>query len=180
MSSLTLLGDTSGSVILQAPAVAGSGTVTLPTTGGIVRTTTTPGSILQVIQTTNTAATGTTGTSFIATTLTATITPSSASNKILIFYSGPSYTTGATYVYSTLYRNASVNLGFGGASALSVTGNNPGTYDTTVSTMYLDSPATTSAITYTVYIKTSGGGASGIWGDVGNCGQVMILQEVAA
>lgn len=47
MSSLTLLGDTSGSVILQAPAVAGSGTVTLPTTGGTIRTTTTPGTVLQ-------------------------------------------------------------------------------------------------------------------------------------
>lgn len=48
MSSLTLLGDTSGSVILQAPAVAGSGTVTLPTVGGTIRTTTTPGSVLQI------------------------------------------------------------------------------------------------------------------------------------
>jgi len=48
MSSLTILGDTSGSVVLAAPAVAGSNTVTLPTTGGTVRTTTTPGTILQV------------------------------------------------------------------------------------------------------------------------------------
>jgi hypothetical protein len=32
MSSLTILGDTSGSVLLQAPAVAGSPTVTLPAT----------------------------------------------------------------------------------------------------------------------------------------------------
>jgi hypothetical protein len=32
MSSLTILGDTSGSVVLQAPAVSGSTTLTLPTT----------------------------------------------------------------------------------------------------------------------------------------------------
>jgi hypothetical protein len=32
MSNLTILGDTSGSVVLQAPAVAGSPTLTLPTT----------------------------------------------------------------------------------------------------------------------------------------------------
>jgi hypothetical protein len=34
MSSLTILGDTSGSVILQAPAVSGSTTITLPATTG--------------------------------------------------------------------------------------------------------------------------------------------------
>jgi hypothetical protein len=34
MSSLLILGDTSGSVLLQAPAVAGSGTLTLPTGTG--------------------------------------------------------------------------------------------------------------------------------------------------
>jgi len=31
MSSITLLGDTSGSIVVAAPAVAGSGTLTLPT-----------------------------------------------------------------------------------------------------------------------------------------------------
>jgi hypothetical protein len=36
MSNLTILGDTSGSVLIQAPAVAGSGTLTLPTTSGTV------------------------------------------------------------------------------------------------------------------------------------------------
>jgi len=34
MSSISILGDTSGSVLLQAPAVAGSPTLTLPTTTG--------------------------------------------------------------------------------------------------------------------------------------------------
>jgi len=34
MTSLTLLGDTSGSVVLDAPAVAGSTVLTLPTTSG--------------------------------------------------------------------------------------------------------------------------------------------------
>jgi hypothetical protein len=34
MSSLTILGDTSGSVVLQAPAVSGSTVLTLPTTSG--------------------------------------------------------------------------------------------------------------------------------------------------
>lgn len=36
MSNLTILGDTSGSVVLQAPAVSGSTTLTLPATTGTV------------------------------------------------------------------------------------------------------------------------------------------------
>jgi hypothetical protein len=39
MSSVTISGDTSGSIILQAPSVAGSTTLTLPTTSGTVLTT---------------------------------------------------------------------------------------------------------------------------------------------
>ena len=35
MSSVTISGDTSGSIILQAPAVSGSTTLTLPTTSAI-------------------------------------------------------------------------------------------------------------------------------------------------
>jgi hypothetical protein len=39
MSSVTISGDTSGSIILQAPSVSGSTTLTLPTTSGTVLTT---------------------------------------------------------------------------------------------------------------------------------------------
>ncbi len=39
MSSITISGDTSGSIILQAPSVSGSTTLTLPTTSGTVLTT---------------------------------------------------------------------------------------------------------------------------------------------
>jgi hypothetical protein len=39
MSSISIAGDTSGSIILQAPAVSGSTTLTLPTTSGTVLTT---------------------------------------------------------------------------------------------------------------------------------------------
>ena len=39
MTSLTLLGDTSGPVVLDAPAVSGSTVLTLPTTSGTILTT---------------------------------------------------------------------------------------------------------------------------------------------
>lgn len=38
MSSLTILGDTSGSIVLDAPAVSGSTVLTLPTTSGTLIT----------------------------------------------------------------------------------------------------------------------------------------------
>ena len=178
MSSVSIAGDTSGSILLAAPAVAGSSTLTLPTTGGTVLSNKTPGCILQVVMGTATAGFSTTSTSYVATNLSATITPSSATSKILISFSGPAYSLATNYVFLTVYRNNSVNLGFGGSSGLATTGNNPGTYDTSVASMYLDSPATTSAVTYTVYLKT--GNSTAYFGDASNCGQVMILQEVAA
>ena len=42
MSSVVIAGDTSGSVTLQAPAVAGTTTLTLPATSGTVLTTSSP------------------------------------------------------------------------------------------------------------------------------------------
>jgi hypothetical protein len=52
MSSISLNGDTSGSIIVQAPAIAGSGTLTLPTGTGTLLSTTAPktGSVIQVVQ----------------------------------------------------------------------------------------------------------------------------------
>ena len=137
------------------------------------------GTVLQVVQSTATASFSTSGTTYVATGLTATITPSSTSSKVLISFTGPAYSGGTNYVYLTVYRNGVTNLGLGSIAALATTGNNPGTYDTSVTSMYLDSPATTSATTYTVYVKSSGGN-NAVFGDVSNCGQVMILQEVAA
>lgn len=178
MSSVSIAGDTSGSILLAAPDVAGSSTLTLPTTGGTVLSNKTPGCILQVVMGTATAGFVTTSTSYVATNLSATITPTSATSKILIFFTGPSYSLSVNYAYTTVYRNGTTNLGFGGAAGLGITGNNPETYDTSVTGMYLDSPATTSATTYTVYLKTSA--SSAYFGDSGGTGQVMILQEVAA
>jgi hypothetical protein len=135
------------------------------------------GCVLQVVMGTATAGFSTTSTSYVATNLSATITPTSATSKILIFFTGPSYSLSVNYAFTTVYRNGTTNLGIGASAGLAVTGNNPGTYDTSVTGMYLDSPATTSAITYTVYLKTSA--STAYFGDSGNIGQVMILQEIA-
>ena len=122
------------------------GTVTLPT-----------GSILQVVTATTGTNTQVTSTSYTDTTLTASITPSSASNKVLILVSqqcqGERSTNSEFGVYVQLLRDAtSVNI----IEPLSLgAGTDAGGklgMRTIGAMAHLDSPSTTSAITY----KTQG------------------------
>jgi hypothetical protein len=115
------------------------------------------GKVLQVVTATDSANRSTTSASFVtaSNTLSVTITPSSASNKILIMVDTGAYNTGTGDYYLTIYRDAT-NIGtgngmlyIGGVSNL-VAGCNMHN---------LDSPSTTSAITYQVYIKISSGTA---------------------
>jgi hypothetical protein len=112
--------------------------------------------VLQVVTGTTTSNTSTTSTSFVATNLEVSITPSSASNKILIVSHGSGSATSGNESYITLYRDAT-NLGnetygminWGSATAAMAEG---------FGLTYLDAPNTTSAITYKYYFKVSGGG----------------------
>ena len=113
-----------------------------------------PGQILQVVTATDSTERTTTSTSFVAAsnTLSVSITPSSASNKIFVTcsmsYGSP---TGTHSIFLTLFRD-STNLGeptrgfgnlFSGSS-----------YNYAHATLQiLDSPNTTSAITYQPYFK---------------------------
>ena len=179
MSKLVLSGDTSGSVTLDAPAVSGTTTLTLPTTSGTVLTNGTnsnfpSGSILQVVQGTYATQGSTTSTSYVTTNLTASITPSSSSNKVLVTVSlnGVQSPT-SNYFWSTLYRNATdlapTANGFGWSyGSANITGGN-------LTFSYLDSPSTTSSTSYTSYIKVVGGTC--YW-CVSGVIATIILQEV--
>jgi hypothetical protein len=151
MSSLTILGDTSGSVVLAAPAVAGSTTLTLPATSGTVLTTGSTGCILQVVQGTTTGNTTSTSSTYVTTGLTASITPKSATNKILVMYSAVIASAAADDTYTTIFKNGSNLLGANGAGHSWI--NYSTSLQTTVSSQYLDSPATTASTTYTIYFK---------------------------
>ena len=114
------------------------------------------GSVLQVV---NGSYSGpyfsTTSTSFVATNLTATITPKFSTSKILVLLQVEVYNDTANKGGDlTIYRNGS-NLTSGllgrmypivGQIAINIPIN------------YYDSPATTSATTYTLYIKTTNAG----------------------
>lgn len=155
MSSVVIAGDTSGSVTLSAPSVAGTTTLTLPSTSGTVVTTNTmpTGSVLQVVNTAYSTGVSSATSTYVDTGVTASITPSSTSNKILI----------TVQINGTAKQGANVNLrtrlNRGGTTILyidSLAGNDQSTAflsPGTVGTTYLDSPSTTSAITYTVQIS---------------------------
>jgi hypothetical protein len=160
MSSLTLLGDTSGSIVLDAPAVAGSSTITLPTTGGTIRTTKTPGTILQVVQGTLTGIVATSTATWGDTGLSATITPTFATSKILITvnHAGTRKVFNNTSTGHRILKNSSLLIVFESLGGYTGNTQEVGTGSTTVT--YLDSPATTSALTYKTQINSQNAASS--------------------
>jgi hypothetical protein len=158
-------GDTSGTLQIQtggttaisvsaAQAVAFSGPVSFavsPT--GILPA----GTIIQIVQSSTTTSTTTASLSDVTTTLTGSITPSSATSKILVQVNVgfilSNQATAAGYATFSLYRGASsiVSPWFGGPR---LPGTNQSIYGTPAGS-YLDSPNSTSAVTYTLFFNTN-------------------------
>ena len=142
--------DGTGTIALQNQ-LSGMTTASLPALGSAQMPT---GSLLQVVSDTANRAAATTSTSWSATGVTATITPSSTSSKILATYhSGICYQDNQLgwYGHFTIYRG-STNLG---RSSDGLTGHYLNTQSANdvgfaVSCQVLDSPNSTSALTYTV------------------------------
>ena len=120
------------------------------------------GSVLQVVTSFAQAYLSTSSTSFVDTGTETTITPSSTSSKILcLYHTGIGYQTTADvnfYVNYTLLRG-STNLGHSteGISGTYLHSGSFNDYGWNVSFNYLDSPSTTSAITYKTQIRTTAG-----------------------
>jgi hypothetical protein len=114
-------------------------------------------SVLQVVNATYSTTTNTSSSSYVTSGLTASITPTSSSNKILILVSFPCTTndTGRQLTY-TLYKNNTTNLTSSGYGQLF---SNVGNLQGVGSLSVLDSPATTSSTTYTVYFQSTTGGS---------------------
>jgi hypothetical protein len=178
MSAIVLSGDTSGTITLDAPAVAGTNTINLPAATGtlaltgaaVTRSQLPVGSVLQVVNSAFSTGISSSSSTLSDTGLTATITPTSATSKILVLVdlNGCGKDTGNTYMRTALLRGAT-NIAFLGVFE-GYTGNSSSTFYGNISTNYLDSPATTSATTYkiqyssvsnvaTVYINTGQGGS---------------------
>ena len=115
------------------------------------------GSVVQFVQGTLSLSFSTNSTSYVSTGLTASITPLFSTSKILIMYNGsiaasPRASSGS---YTTIYRN-STNLEITSTRGFNECNFAVGVnYNGNVSSAsYLDSPATTSSTTYTIYLRS--------------------------
>jgi hypothetical protein len=129
------------------------------TTGTLPKAQLPAGSVLQVVSATKTNSQTITGTSYVQISdLTATVTPSNSSNKILIsvsigFGGGTNF-----YPAFKLYRNGTpinINSVGGTGESCSFGFQNPTSAERyfQVNHQFLDSPSSTSAITYSVYVS---------------------------
>ena len=115
------------------------------------------GSVLQVVYGTTNSEISTSSSSYVATNLEATITPSSSSSKILVTYSGTFYHYSGVQASSTVYRGSTdiASVGSGQGVMRSWFENTRGFF--LHQGQLLDSPNTTSATTYKVYVKKNSG-----------------------
>jgi len=109
------------------------------------------GKVLQVLTAEKTGATFDVTTSFSDVGLSATITPSSSSSKILVLHSSPCIALGTNDAIVILLRGSTTVYNFNMYNGGSAWDACPTTFS------YLDSPSTTSAITYKIQAKKGGG-----------------------
>ena len=120
-----------------------------------------PGCILQVVQATDTNQQTVNSSTYSSqsNTLSVTITPKSASNKILVSFSSAGYNeNNGQDLHLTIFRD-STNIGHS-SYGLSRLYSNSSNIGVAMTGMKLDEPNTTSPITYQVYAKTASGGTA--------------------
>ena len=198
MASIVVTGDTSGAITIAAPAVAGTNTITLPSNTGTVITTASSGqsipkaalptgSVLQVVYAQTTTRTVGTSTSYVDISgLTASITPSSSSSKILVLinYSlGTASTTGAESPCSVNLIRGSTQV-YEITRAIDLRASTSGVGESNVyfsgGFTYLDSPATTSSTTYKCQVKQNASFGRSYDVSSGSSPSSITLLEIAA
>jgi hypothetical protein len=186
MSLVQISGNVSGTgtLTIAAPNTNSNYTLTLPTNTGTLLSTKSAGTVLQVVQGTTNTQSSTTSTTLVTTGLSTSITPSSSTSKILVLINmgdvgslnSGGGTNGAAF---GIYRGASAvvsNL----SSQISYSAINPSNLTVCgFSSTYLDSPATTSSTTYTVYFKSQGA-ATTVYSFRDNTQGSITLMEIAA
>ena len=143
------------------------------------------GGIIQILQGSTNNRVETSSQSFVATNLSATITPRRSDSKVFIMISGDCNTNADdNAIFITIYRSIGggtfANIGdstYGFAMAKSYAAR----LHSCVSINYLDSPSTTSSVEYKVYIRKSNTGSGNIEFPVNNGAQhaFITLMEVS-
>ena len=159
--------------------IDGSLGITFPVTAGSASAVqASSGRVLQVVNATYSTQTTSSSSTYSDTGLTASITPSSSSSKILIIVSqnGVSKSSGNTYVALQLLRNSTSIVVF--ETQIGYTNS---TLETNMasSTNYLDSPATISSVTYKTQFK-SPNSTNFATVQTGSSTSTITLMEIAA
>ena len=137
------------------------------------------GAVLQVVNATTTTQDSTTSSSYSATSLTASITPSSATSKILVLVSlKPGTVASGQGVKFQLWRGGASVFQIGTANAY-VNATGVAEIHGASSSSFLDSPTTTSSITYTVYYGAGNNGQYA-YNNINNDTSSIALMEIAA
>jgi len=172
-----------GIITVVPPATNTNRTLTLPDVTGTlaVQGGTGVGKVLQVVQGTTQTSVSTTSLSYVTTNLTASITPTSATSKVLVLFSISGYNdTAGGQSIATVFRGtvAGTNLGATNSSGFGAAFSGAGETMSNISGIILDSPSTTSATTYTVGFKRKTTGTAYVLVD----GQLatLTLMEIAA
>lgn len=137
------------------------------------------GKVLQVISATDSTQRTTTSTSFVtaSNTLAANITPSATSSKVLILVNSTCYNSASGYTYYTIFRDSTNVASNSSVNELTAQYGISGTNISPLSIKFLDSPNTTSQITYQAYMKVQN--STGYFNVNGNTGSI-ILMEIGA
>jgi hypothetical protein len=106
------------------------------------------GSILQVVQSGANTQSSTTSSSYVTTGFSVSITPKFSTSKVLVSFTSPVLQTNSAEMQYSLYRGGTQVTGEYKVSTVSWS---------TATIEFLDSPATTSATTYTLYFKMVSG-----------------------
>ena len=182
MSLVAISGNASGTgtLTIAAPNTNSNYTLTLPTNTGTLISTKSAGTVLQVVNATDSTQLSTSSTSYVDTGLSASITPTSSTSKILIFIeqTGVGKNAGGSgfRVALNILRDSTqliqfeLGAGYTASSVVNVFGSSGANY--------LDSPASTSSITYKTQIKGFDGGT--VYANYDNCTSTITLMEIAA
>jgi hypothetical protein len=116
------------------------------------------GCVLQVVNATYSTTTSSTTSTFVDTGLSATITPKFSTSKILVIVNqnGVGHNATNTYMFLQLLRGSTVICSFEKQFGYNSTAAN--NFSASTGTNYLDSPATTSAVTYKTQMNNQGSG----------------------
>lgn len=167
MAGIILTGDTSGTITVNAPAVAGTNTLTLPASTGTVALTSQlgGGTIVKMACDEITAEVSGSG-AFSNSGLEVSITPASTSNKILLLTTGSIATLGTAFAMKFTQNGSDVGIGDAPTSntnrprvsfkGMSSSGNRTANFSGST----ILSPNSTSALTYRVQIEVE---SQGTW-----------------